>query len=75
MFQNFDKKKLMNSSAFLELEEYTDTKKPIPREGFFIKKKFLNRELSYYTLAKIDQDRENLKEFSISFSQTIVKNE
>lgn len=57
MFQNFDKKKLMSSVAFQELVEYCDFKLPFPKEGFFIKKKFLNRELSYYTAVRMDQER------------------
>lgn len=74
MFRNFDKKKLLNNAAFQELEEYTDFRQPIPREGFFIKKKFLNRELSFYKITKVDQDRENCDEYLISISQIIIKN-
>lgn len=73
MFQNFDKKKLMNSAAFNDLVEYTDFKQPFPKEGFFIRKKFLNRSLSYYTAVIIDYDCEDPDEYEISLAETIIR--
>lgn len=60
MFENFNQNKLLSKGAFDELEEYTtdsnaDFKKPFPREGFFIKKKFLSRELSYFTVVEMKE--------------------
>jgi len=43
IFQNFDKQKLLITEAFHKLTEFSDYKKSFPKEGFFIKKKFLNR--------------------------------
>jgi hypothetical protein len=31
-----------------QLKEYVDTSKPLPPTAFFIKKKFLKKELSFY---------------------------
>ena len=55
--------------------EYTDFKKPFPTEGFFIKKYFLNRELSYFTLVEVGENKEDKREKEISLSQTVLRDE
>lgn len=62
----------MTKGAFNELEEFTDFKQPFPREGFFIKKYFLNRELSYFVVVEMNhEDAKNEK--TICLAQTIIR--
>jgi len=45
----FDKYKLMKQDVIGRLQEYTDfVNCPLPPTGFFIKKKFLKKEMSFY---------------------------
>jgi hypothetical protein len=38
------------------VKEYTDFSKSLPPTGFFIKKKFLKKELSFYMAIQRDKD-------------------
>lgn len=59
MFSNYKQQKLLTAAAFDKLKEYTDYSQPFPKEGFFIKKKFLNRELSYFIVVEMKTDENN----------------
>ena len=44
----FDSNRLLKPDVMNKLQEYTDSSKPFPTLGFFIKKDILTKEMSFY---------------------------
>ena len=57
----FDGNRLMKPEVLEKLREYTDLSKPFPTPGFFIKKDFLTKEMSFYMAIEKDK-QENVKD-------------
>lgn len=72
----FDNHRLFKPDVMSRLIEYTDFTQPLPPTGFFIKKNFLTKEMSFYMAIEKDK-QENVKDapsIEILFTQTIIRN-
>jgi len=58
-----------------QVKEYVDTNKPLPPTGFFVKKKFLKKELSFYmAIEKNKNDKiKDAPSIELILVQTIIR--
>lgn len=65
----------MKPEVLGKLREYTDFSKPFPTPGFFIKKDFLTKEMSFYMAIEKDK-QENVKDaasIQVLITQTVLR--
>jgi hypothetical protein len=67
----------MKNDVLGRLKEYTDFTKPLPATGFFIKKRFLKKELSFYmAIEKNKNDKiKDAPSIELIIIQTIIRND